>query len=128
MATLPEQILELIQKMPGLTDREITNNLRGRSAPQQPINIAARGLEGRGRLVRKKRQDGLIGHFLPEAGKTAPMPKPDRPLKAPVGEDLAEDRLKEILEAWLKAAGWSTEIAWAKQRGTDIRAFRGKER
>lgn len=128
MATLPEQILELIQKMPGLMDREITNNLRGRSAPQQPINIAAHRLEGRGRLIRKKRQDGLIGNFLPEAGKTVPMPKPDRPPKAPDGMDLAEDRLKEILEVWLTSAGWGTEIAWVKQRGTDIRAVRGNER
>jgi hypothetical protein len=58
MTTLPEQILELIQKMPGLTDREITNNLRGRSAQQQPVNIAARGLEGADILyARRDRMD-----------------------------------------------------------------------
>jgi hypothetical protein len=114
--------------MSGLTDREITNNLRGRSAPQQPINIAARGLVRHGRLIRKKRQDGLIGNFLAEAGEAVPTPIPQHPPIIYHEYELAEGRLKEILEGWLTAAGWQTEIAWGKQRGIDIHALRGNER
>jgi len=127
VTTLAEQILELLSKMPGLTDREITNSLRGKSATQQPINIAARGLASRGRLIRRKRDDGLIGNFTTGAA-IAPEQKQPRP--SPVGEtdNLTEDRLKEVLENWLGASGWSTEIAWAKQRGVDIHAKRGTER
>lgn len=127
VTTLAEHILELLSKVPGLTDREITNSLRGKSAPQQPINIAARGLASRGRLIRRKRDDGLIGNFTTGA---AIEPEQKQPRPSPVGEidNLTEDRLKEVLENWLGASGWSTEIAWAKQRGVDIHAKRGTER
>ena len=57
MATLPEQIVELLGNSPGLSDREITNRLRGRADPQQPINIAALTLEKRGVVLRQKRGD-----------------------------------------------------------------------
>lgn len=127
VTTLAEQILDLLSKMPGLTDREITNSLRGRSSPQQPVNIAARGLANRGMLVRRKRDDGLIGNFTTGA---AIEPEQRQPRPSPVGEtdNLTEDRLKAVLENWLGASGWSTEIAWAKQRGVDIHAKRGTER
>lgn len=76
MATLPKQILSLIVRSPGLTDREITNALRGVGAPQQPINQAARSLESQGILVRLRRDDGSIGNYVTE--KKMPMaPCPD---------------------------------------------------
>lgn len=133
MSTLAGQILELLGKNPGLTDREITNNLRGKSAPQQPTNITARGLAGRGQLIRRKRDDGLIGNYLPDATRqpssaTSAASKPLRHSHGRQDDEFAEDRLKEVLEQWLAATGWSTEIAWAKQRGVDIHARRNKER
>ena len=46
-----------------MTDREITNALRGSSARQQPINQSARNLEAKGKLTREKRPDGKIGNY-----------------------------------------------------------------
>ena len=44
MTTLKEQISDVLVRSPGLTDREITNGLRGASAGQQPINAACHEL------------------------------------------------------------------------------------
>ena len=52
MATLSQDLLNLVSKNPGLTDREITSKLRGASEPQQPINQAARALESKGLITR----------------------------------------------------------------------------
>ena len=64
MATLPEQIVELLENSPGLTDREITNRLRSSSNAQQPVNIASRKLAQKDIVLRKRRHDGLIGNYL----------------------------------------------------------------
>jgi hypothetical protein len=127
MAALPQQLIELLGKTPGMTDREITNILRGNSAPQQPINIAARGLVKKGVVIRKKRHDGLIGNYL--SGKTIPAStSPNTPSAKDGKNKLSEDQAKEILRTWLEKGGWSTEIAWGRARGIDIEAKRGSER
>ena len=64
MSNLPEQIIDLLKRSPGMSDREITNTLRGASAPQQPVNITARNLEQKGILQRRKREDGRIGNYV----------------------------------------------------------------
>lgn len=64
MATRRERILRLLEHGDGLTDREITDQLEGHSAPQQPINILCRKMADKKILVRKKRRDGLIGNYL----------------------------------------------------------------
>ncbi len=70
MKTLPEQIVELLNESPGLTDREITNLLRSPTDPHQPINHAARSLAKRGIVIRSRRNDGLIANVL--TGKPFP--------------------------------------------------------
>lgn len=69
MASLPEQIIELLNRVPGLTDREITDRLRGTHAPQQPVNQACRNLERGGRLHRQQRNDGKIGNYVIESAQ-----------------------------------------------------------
>jgi len=117
-----------VKKSPGLTDREITDALRGKSAPQQPINIAARALATRGQLLRKRRADGLIGNFLSD-GKTAVVvaPRTAAPAKADL-MDQSEDKIKHWLKEWLISEGWQVEVAWARDRGIDIRALRDGKR
>ncbi|MGB8951373.1 MAG: hypothetical protein WCC06_01715 [Candidatus Aminicenantales bacterium] len=56
MPSLSEMILSVVKQTPGMTDREITNQLRGGKASQQPINQAARALEAKGNLVRRNGQ------------------------------------------------------------------------
>ena len=65
MATRRERILRLLGHSSGLTDREITDQLEGHSAPQQPINTLCRKMAAKKIIIRKKRHDGLIGNYLP---------------------------------------------------------------
>ncbi len=126
MPTLPEQIVELLRESPGLSDREITNSLRSLSDPQQPINIAARNLARREIIVRKKRNDGIIGNYL--SGKPIPKTATASGASSAGENQLSEDRAKEILKAWLESDGWSTEIAWGRTRGIDVEAKRRAKR
>lgn len=127
MPSLSEEILEAVSKFPGMTDREITNQLRGRSAPQQPINQAARALEAKGYLVRKKRPDGLIGNYTGDTEAAEKISQPSEEKNHDV-DALSEDEIKKVLDDWLKSSGWNTEVAWRKTRGIDIDAKRGAER
>jgi hypothetical protein len=123
MSTLPDQITDLLKRNPGLSDREITNALRGATAPQQPVNIAARNLEQKGILQRQKKEDGRIGNYL----TTTTIPAEKRqtpPTTTHQSARLQEDGIKKALERWLKANGWRITIAWGKSRGIDIVAIR----
>ncbi len=126
MPSLPEQILEAVAKWPGMTDREMTNQLRGRSAQQQPVNQAARALDAKGQLLRKKRDDGLIGNYPGDAIVQVVTPKPGT--KNHDVEALSEDEIKKVIDDWLKADGWTTDVAWGRAQGIDIDAKRGNER
>ena len=64
---LQKAIVELLRRQPGLTDRQITDAVRGTSEPQQSINQTCRRLNASGVsgiLRRERRPDGLIGNFL----------------------------------------------------------------
>ncbi len=123
MPSLPQKVLSLVAENPGLTDRQITNRLLGTTAPQQPVNIAARKLTEKGHLIRRRRGDGLIGNYLSGVTNAARPEEPKIATGAP-GEDLSEDRIKHHLRAWFRSNGWNVEIAWGRQRGIDIIASR----
>lgn len=125
MTFLPEQILSLLAGAPGLSDREVTNALRGAAAPQQPVNQAARALERQGKLHRRSRpEDGIIGNYLTANAQPVTLSTASR-----LGDldPLAEDSIKLALQLWLANGGWSVSTAMGKQHGVDIRATRGKE-
>jgi hypothetical protein len=124
MPSLAEKILTLIAQQPGLTDRQIATHLLGASAPQQSVNIAARGLASRGRLARRRRDDGLIGNFLIGTDVASTPSKEKGDASAAPNEDLSEDRLKSHLREWLRSNGWEVEVACGHERGIDIRAIR----
>lgn len=63
MASLPDRILALLQKSPGLTDREITDILVAKGAPQQHVNQTCNRLHARGLLSRRRRTDGKAGNY-----------------------------------------------------------------
>lgn len=64
MAAFGDKIILLLNKSPGLTDREITDTLKGSSAHQQHVNLEARRLAAKGILKRTPRHDGKIGNYL----------------------------------------------------------------
>lgn len=115
-----------------MTDRELTDRLRGRQAIQQPINQVCRQLEASGILKRSRRHDGLIGNY--PSGTDLASPQPPRSSPATLGpvaaatDHLSEDEVKRILVAWLQQQGWSTQVAWGKARGADCVAVKGNDR
>jgi hypothetical protein len=137
MGKLGDRIREFLVNNPGLTDREIANAVVGRQSRQQPINQECRRLETNGHLVRRRREDGLIGNYLSENRAISPQ-RADEPVKEravlatrpPVSDDsqLSEDEVKTALKDWLDSRGWTTKVAWARERGIDIEARQGSQR
>ena len=64
MGELKESIIRLLEKKPGLSDREIANEIRGRGAPPQSVNQACNSLESQSIIFREKREDGIFGNYL----------------------------------------------------------------
>jgi hypothetical protein len=128
MTTLTDELLDFVTQNPGLTDREITNALRGRKAPQQPVNQAARLLESKGQMSRRKRpEDGLIGNYIGNVPRSLPTPSP-APKKNHDLDALSEEEIKTKLNEWLQSEGWVTAVAWGRTPGIDIDARRNETR
>ncbi|MEX1248175.1 MAG: hypothetical protein WEA61_06790 [Anaerolineales bacterium] len=123
---LNDQIISLLKRDPGLTDREITDVLRGHTFDQQPINGACRGMEKQGKIIRRKRQDGLIGNFLSETNPTNESELTDK--SPPINSDFLEDSVKATVKTWLEKDGWEVHVAWGHERGADIESRREGQR
>ena len=127
--SLSDRILRLVSSSPGLTDREITDELCGAGAPPQSVNSTCRRLAGTGKLVRRPRRDGLTGNYRGKGQVLVQHSSPSAKQPPPDNKDaLSEDAIKQVLDTFLGAAGWSTQIAWGRTRGVDIEARRGTER
>jgi hypothetical protein len=123
-----EDVVELLKENPGLSDREITNRLCGTNQPQQPINGICRRLAGKKLILRRDRQDGILGNYLANDATSEP------PTQVPEPEDQqsleqSEDRIKHMLKDHLISKGWTIRgIAWGKKPGIDIEAESGGQR
>ncbi len=122
--TLPGRILSLLAAQLGLSDREITDLLLGKTANQQPVNSACRRLAAQNLLLRTQRSDGRLGNYPTEGATQAPWPAAGESPR--VG--LEEDAVKQALKTWLEEQGWKVEIKWAHAHGVDVAAARGFER
>jgi len=120
-----DEIIQLLRQKPGLSDREITDAIYGREAPQQYVNQSCRSLESHSVISRSRRADGIIGNYL--TGK-APQPEQSNKDNIVQRDSLSEHKIKQILETYLSTRGWDTRIAWDKGHGPDIEAKRGTER
>jgi len=128
MSNLAEQIIKLLEHNPGLTDREITDSLRGHSDSQQPINQRCHALKDRGVLLRRTRPDGLIGNYLTSQAGNYVASHRDETVQKPISDNLSEDDVKQFLEKWLIGEGWQVQVAWGHAPGIDIVACRGTRR
>lgn len=72
MSTRRERILMLLSHSNGLTDREITDQIDGHSALQQPIHQLCHRMAAQKIIERKIRRDGLIGNYLIHQKDTEP--------------------------------------------------------
>lgn len=124
---LKKRILLALEKNPGITDRELTDQVLGPGAGQQAVNQAARALAGAGRLVRRQRPDGRIGNY-PTLGDSGSQSSNMEPATVTGIAWPSEDAVKRQLQAWLEAAGWRVEVRWARGHGVDVDASRGSER
>ena len=125
---LKQQILFALESAPGMTDREITDQVLGPGTGQQAVNQAARALASTGRVVRRPRPDGKIGNYLSDASS---MVQVESPTEAEIGVDAtwpSEDAVKRHIQSWLEAAGWQVEVRWGRGRGVDVDASRRSER
>ncbi len=123
MTILAERLRKLVSEKPGLSDRELTDHLLGRSEPQQGVNQAARRLASKGVIERVKRPDGILGNF---PGSDAPANIESKAISRNNHDvdALSEDEIKEVLESYLATDGWEPRVAWGKARGIDIEAWK----
>ncbi|MBV6450754.1 MAG: hypothetical protein MHPDNHAH_01480 [Anaerolineales bacterium] len=125
--TLAEKIVELLKRKPGLSDRNITDELFGIGKPQQPVNIACRELKKRGILIRRKISGKPIGNYL-TGQEINVLPQQKEKDEGEFDDIFSEDMLKKVLEDWLVAQGWKVKIAWGRVHGIDIDATKENKR
>jgi len=124
--TISQRIEALVLQSPGLTDREITDSLFSRAAPQQPVNRACRLLQQSGRLARRRRPQGLIGNY--PAVRFSKTPHPHSQVPTDVQKLLSEDQVKRSVSNWMQSAGWHVRVMWGTATGTDIQGQRGNRK
>ena len=118
MTTYKDEILDLLATTPGLTDREITDRLRGEGVRHQPTRVACAELTRAGKLERRRGSGGRIGNY----------PTGARPAAGQRAGDLGEDEVKRALVSWLGRRGWASEVAWGGSPGIDVEATRDEDR
>lgn len=125
--TLAERIVALLKENPGLSDRQITDNLIGSEKNQQPVNSICRSLEQKGILTRRKVDGDPIGNYL--TGQELVVPTSRSQISDDEqGNRFSEDAIKKILEDWLIVHGWKVRIAWGRMHGVDIDAIKDGQR
>ena len=117
MSELKRNIIHLLENNPGLTDRELTDAIRGRRASPQYINQNCRYLESNGTVLRRKREDGLIGNWLRR--------RSEMDLQT---TEIPEKKIKQILESYLTSRGWDIKVNSGNNPGLDIEARLGNDR
>jgi len=127
MATLKEKTLALVRRKPGLTDREITDQLLGSGAAQQRVNQIARSLAAERSIARRPRQDGKLGNYPGEAPHKV-SPPGEGGDSTVVTDSLSEDDVKRKLQAWLERLGWKVTVIWGRGQGIDVEALQSGRR
>jgi len=123
MTSFADKLLALVGKTPGATDRDLADILLGKGKHPSQVNQEARLLESRGILVRRRREDGLIGNYPGDHPVTASPHTPTPVIKRTL-ERLSEDEIKEALATWLMSRKWKVSVMWGNARGVDIDAKR----
>ncbi len=130
-------VLNELMSNPGLTDAELSDILKW---THQKANKACRDLEQQKRIRREK----ITNYYQNYPVDLQPVRICETSMQEKSAEivqmaeqiaeeaislnELQEDRIKEILDAWLQSDGWITNIAWGHQHGEDIYATRGDEK
>jgi hypothetical protein len=126
MSVLEKDIIRLLEHNPGLSDKELAEAIQGRKSSIQYINQNCRRLESQNILIRKKRDDGLLGNWLNHNHHAQILLLQVESETRAV--EISEKKIKQFLGKYLESNGWRYEIAWGNEPGIDIEARRGSER
>lgn len=123
-----DKIISLLNQKPGLTDREITDVLKGGEAHPSQVNSEARLLMQKGFLTRARRHDGKLGNFLTGTDLPAICPSSEISSTANAQADwFWEGNVQEKLASYLQRNGWnlvSVSNTASKEQGIDIHAVK----
>lgn len=64
MIMLQHALQYIVERRPGITDRQLTEAIYGNDLRHQQVNSEARYLASLGYTDRRKRPDGLIGNYI----------------------------------------------------------------
>jgi hypothetical protein len=126
LSKIEKDIIRLLEANPGLSDRELSEELRGHRASSTYINQNCRELESKGILRREKRGDGRIGNRINENRDCKELVSQTE--KETEADDESQRKIKQILNNYLADRGWKTEIIWGIGHGIDIEAQSGEDR
>ena len=113
--TLKKKVLALLDSEPGLTDREITDRLKGPGTPQQSVNQACRQLYHSGQVIRREGDDGLLRNWPNTEGarpsSAVPGGTADSDDVVSTTRPAPEEQAASLLR--LKAAGFRSVGNWS---------------
>jgi len=126
--TFRDRVYEAIQSNPGLSDKELTEVILVPDRDQQPTNQACRDLTTRGKIIRVRREDGVLGNYPAEIATSS---VPDHGPAPHAGDQtwLSEDQVKRAVTRWLLGEGWRIDtLNLGCNRGIDIIAIKNEQR
>jgi len=124
MATVEQKIVEVVSRIPGLSQTQIAREIYGPDGYQQQVNQHLSVLVGRGLI--KKEGDSRFKYYPGEGELPEPAKSTSKPSETEI--NLTEDQIKVVLKEWLEADGYTVKVAMGKQQGIDIEATRNEER
>lgn len=124
MATVEQKIVEVVSRIPGLSQTQIAREIYGPDGYQQQVNQHLSVLVGRGLI--KKEGDSRFKYFPGKEIFPEPAKSTSKPSETEI--NLTEDQIKVVLKEWLEADGYTVKVAMGKQQGIDIEATRNEER
>jgi hypothetical protein len=126
IGALEKDIVRLLEQNPGLSDKELAEAIQGHKSSIQYINQNCRELASQGVIIRKMRDDGILGNWLNDSHNVQTLLlQVEEESKA---MDISEKKIKQILGKYLTSNGWDCEIDWGVTPHVDIEAKRGIER
>jgi hypothetical protein len=120
MRDIEKNIVRILEKNPGFSDKELASMVTGHSDSSRYINHTCRALVEKGVLSRNVREDGVIGNWLN-------LERADF-LNDANSVDVNDRILKKNLEFFLKSRGWDSKISWGNTHGIDVEAKKANER
>jgi len=120
MDRVENDIISILMRNPGLSDRETAEIIKGHGGSSKYVNQNCRLLESQGILVRYKREDGRIGNWLIETSYTHKVFRQNE--IESIADEISEKKIKKVLSDYLAYRGWELEVPWGTSHSIGIEA------